>query len=494
MKTLNRYPVFLYLLPVFFFLLGYTDHGEFLHLKKLILPYLCIYSLVTLFYLVGKKSGLEKNRHALLTFYVALVYLFFGNIKSRFDYIPYIHSYIFFFILLIAFPYVIRFWMKRKPAIEAVIFSYCNVLMLVLCGTQLLLISLKLSKPDRFKLNKTELRAVQLTKTPSIHLILWDGYPGFRSLSEYFKFDNNDLKSYLQSNLYYVADHNHSNYYQTYISVNSLLNMQYISYLHQVPLNEYNTVMHHLQQIDENAVVNFLKSNQYHFYNNSIFEIDGKEVHHHNPKFKSSESIHFNQTFHKRMEKDHLWKFIKGRFKFDFAYRRIVLQQHLQNLSTIENLLKARPQTPHFTYSHIIMPHDPYFTDSIGVLLDRELAGKANNEELYVSYIKYTNLKIKEIVKHLSQTEPNAIVIIMSDHGYREYTAATDQHRKFDNLLAVHFPDTNYSTLNKINSNVNLFRIILNQYFSQQLPSLKDSCISIDEEKKIILSQPFLTK
>ena len=195
MKTLNRYPLFLYLLPVFFFLVGYTDHGEFLQLKKLLLPYLCMYAFMIGFYYLGKRTGRNEYQHALLTFYIAVIYLFFGNIKSRFDYIPYIHSYFFFFIMLIAFPYVIRIWIKRKPAIEAVIFSYCNVLMLVLCGTQLLLISLSLSKPDHFKLNKTALRDVQQANSPSIHLILWDGYPGFRSLSEYFKYDNSDLKA-----------------------------------------------------------------------------------------------------------------------------------------------------------------------------------------------------------------------------------------------------------------------------------------------------------
>lgn len=339
-------------------------------------------------------------------------------------------------------------------------------------------------------LQKIGWKSVTPIAKPSIHLILWDGYPGFHSLKQYFNFSNEDLKSFLQAHNFLVLDSIQSNYFQTYISVNSLLNMQYISYLHQVRLNEYNTVLHELKGINESAVPQFLKALGYHIENNSIFELDGQEVHHQNPKFKSSEQIHFNEVLHHRIMKDFLWRFTKGANPWKYAYDKIVLHQYYQNNSTIDNLLQYKASPPHFTYSHIIMPHEPYYTDSVGKLLDRTLAAKENNELLFINYLKYTNLKIKEIVSHLQATEPNSIVILMSDHGYREYVKSKELPLKFDNLMAIHLPDSNYGIIKNLKTNVNLFRVLLNQYFNQNLPLLRDSCITIDEEKNYIRSTP----
>ena len=134
------------------------------------------------------------------------------------------------------------------------------------------------------------------------------------------------------------------------------------------------------------------------------------------------------------------------------------------------------------------MPHEPYYTDSLGNFLDRTLAAKSNNEMLFINYIKYTNTIINKIATHLYAKDPNAIVIIMSDHGYREYTKEADLPLKFNNFLAVHFPDSNYTNISKMKSTTNLFRIILNQFFDQTLPPLADSCITINEEKQQIIS------
>ncbi|MBK7690241.1 MAG: sulfatase-like hydrolase/transferase [Bacteroidetes bacterium] len=488
MKAYLKYPIFLFLLPLFFFLVGYTEHGSFLHLHKMAIPYLCLYGGIGGCYCLLNIVKRQPNKNALWVLYVATVYLFFGNIKGRFDAVFTTGSYTIFCLTILLLPIATLLLLRKFPKLEKQLFSYANALLLALCITQGILVTLAVSKPDTYQLSTINFKENKCAATPSIHLILWDGYPGFRSLEKYFNFDNNDIKQKLKNKKYVVFDSINSNYFQTYFSINALLNMQYISYLHQVPLNQYYNVLHQLEQINDNQFTQFLIKNKYRIYNNAIFELGNQAVLNNNPKFKSAEQIHFNETLPKRLQKDFLWRFAKGKFKMKFAEEQTVLNQYNQNNATINRFFELKPTHPHFTYSHIIMPHEPYYTDSAGHFLNRAKAAKANNESLFINYIKYTNTLIDKMASHLQKQEPNSIIIIMSDHGYREYLQDSEIPLKFNNFLAIHLPDSNYANLSKMKSTQNLFRILLNQYFDQELPMLEDSCIAINEEKKQIIS------
>ncbi len=488
MKKLNGYPFFLFLLPVFFFLKGYTDHGFFLSLPKLIPAYLLISLTIVVLFFSLQKWLKQKNKAALLTFYCGVVYLFFGDIKSRFDYLPHIHSYFLFLPLLAFIPFLFGKLLKNRQHLLHTLFSYCNVLMILLCLTQCFLIFIGNKKSAAYALSPIKFDPCSISKGPSLHLVLWDGYPGFASLKTHFNYDNTALRNSFAKNKFFVCDSNHSNYFQTYVSVNSLLNLQYIPYLQHVPLNQYYTVLQHLKQIDENAVVQFFQNHQFHIDNNSIFRLaaqppqaysgtgDGVET-----KFKYSEEIHFNEVLHNRLQKDFLWRFLKGKCRWEYAYKKLVLQQHLYNVKALQHILQLKGGRAQFSYTHLMMPHDPYFTDQSGKLIDRDTAAKTSPEKLFMAYLQYTNTQIEAVCEHLLSVDPHAIIIIMSDHGYREYTADNELALKFDNLLAVRFPDSNYTEIKKMHSNVNLFRIILNQFYGQHFLMLPDSCIALDE-------------
>jgi hypothetical protein len=45
--------------------------------------------------------------------------------------------------------------------------------------------------------------------------------------------------------------------------------------------------------------------------------------------------------------------------------------------------------------------------------------------------------------------------------------------------MAIKFPNKDYKQVEKVKSNVNLFRTILNQFFSQSLPLINDSLIQV---------------
>ena len=129
------------------------------------------------------------------------------------------------------------------------------------------------------------------------------------------------------------------------------------------------------------------------------------------------------------------------------------------------------------------MPHGPYYYDSLGKenpyekIKDYSTWG---NKVLFVSYIKYTNRIIRSVLNDLVQHDPASIIILMSDHGYRDYADNRYyQPSRFDNICAIRFSGSIPAHLNDRRSNVNLFRYIFNAAFGQQLPYLADSSIAL---------------
>jgi len=90
--------------------------------------------------------------------------------------------------------------------------------------------------------------------------------------------------------------------------------------------------------------------------------------------------------------------------------------------------------------------------------------------------LKYSNRKLLELIDHIRKNSPRPpVIILMSDHGFRQLPEGSDQKYYFMNLNAVYLPNGNYAGFYDGMSNVNQFRVILNSQFNQKLPLLKDS-------------------
>ena len=81
---------------------------------------------------------------------------------------------------------------------------------------------------------------------------------------------------------------------------------------------------------------------------------------------------------------------------------------------------------------------------------------------------------VDTIISH----DPAAIIIVMSDHGFRSYNStALYQPFRYDNLCMVRLPDNKHAAMKNKWSNVNLFRYIFNCEFGQNMPYLADSSV-----------------
>jgi hypothetical protein len=140
-----------------------------------------------------------------------------------------------------------------------------------------------------------------------------------------------------------------------------------------------------------------------------------------------------------------------------------------------------KKQGPVFVYAHFMMPHGPYYYDSSGNKNPFDKIAnytKWKDKELFVSYLKYINNRVERILSDIISNDPGAVIVLMGDHGYREYdNKGLDQPYRYDNLCAVRFPGNNHVNFKENRSNVNLFRYIFNCEFGQQIPYLPDSSV-----------------
>ena len=150
----------------------------------------------------------------------------------------------------------------------------------------------------------------------------------------------------------------------------------------------------------------------------------------------------------------------------------------------MDSLLKktaavAHPK-PRFIFSQLILPHHPYYYDSLGnrrTNLDQSPDVEQEKRD-YVSYLVYTNKRLLSLVDSIRQNSVRPpVIMLMSDHGYRRFSHKKYEDYQFMTLNSILLPDKNYSGFYDGMSNVNQLRVLLNTQFGQRLPMLKDSTI-----------------
>jgi len=151
------------------------------------------------------------------------------------------------------------------------------------------------------------------------------------------------------------------------------------------------------------------------------------------------------------------------------------IYQHI--LNTIHSTGTVRK----FVYTHLELPHFPYYYDQFGnPYPDEIMVNNAPGDKIkYIEYLKYTNkvlLKLVDEIINNNQTPP--VIILMSDHGFRWLAGGAGKY-EFSNLFSVYLPDKNYSQFNDSITSVNVFRALLNTEFCQQSRMLKDTTIAI---------------
>jgi hypothetical protein len=487
MPLLKKIPFFLLLLALFFCLHGSIENFGFIRFTEVLYPGLYIVTGIIL--LTGLLLLFTRNLlHASLTaFFISLWYLFFGafhdQVKSI-DSLAFLKPYsvIIPILLLLTIGWILI--LKFRKSLHGRLAAYINMLMLIYCLVDIfILVKLQLTKPARLPVDSVKFDAAAVTKKPDVYLLVFDGYPGATSLKDSFNFTNDNLQQYLALNAFKPLPV-FANYDLTYFCMASTFNMQYVKKdFHQLHLTQRDFQKRGVE-INQAAIFTVFRSLGYQVNNFSIFEIDGlPPVSDKNSFLLSQAKLLTDKIFHKRLNRDvgdRLGRIIPFWKNRDF-YQHDTDNKHAEDLLIRSATEKKQP--PQFVYAHFMMPHGPYYFDSLGNKNPYEKIShytRWQDKALFLSYLKYVNKRMINMVDSIVKHSPEAIIVVMGDHGFRSFnTTALYQPMRFDNLCAARFPDGKYYRMKDKWSSVNLFRYLFNSQFGQKIPYLSDSSITL---------------
>jgi len=491
--------LFLILLPAFFLLHNYNEVFSFMPLRYPLKYAAVIYSVMAIVYLVGVYFFKSRSKVALILFLLTLLFLFFaplhgfvknlskGNFFGRYS----------FFLSLIFLLLIFLIWkIARWSAVSPAILHYLNLVMICLVGLEganlaINYVDFKKSKNLIYS-DKTICQhfvpslAVDSIK-PDIFLLVFDEYTASRTLQSLWHFDNHAIGDWLTGAGFYLPVKSNANYPCTFFSLPSMFNMNYLD---------------PKKAGDATISKNILQGTR-SFSDNETFCILGKEGYsirylapHENKIEQNGLGNYFDflvdhklyeQTLFADVQRDLAWQFIsvsQAQKNKEYAVNKLYEKVTKAN-KTIELTKDAckisTDRKPQFVYTHFMIPHEPNVFDSAGGFKP-ELLDFSNRAiaKTYPDQVMYANKVIRELVSFIKiHNKQNTIIVVMGDHGFKEYDSTLSVPSEYANFAAIYFPGQDYHLLYDHITPVNIFRIIFNQFFSQQLPLLKDSLVSV---------------
>jgi hypothetical protein len=303
---------------------------------------------------------------------------------------------------------------------------------------------------------------------PNIYYLVLDGYAARSTLEKYYGFDNAEFLGALRKLGFRVSENAFSNYYYTSGSLCATLNMDF---------NEKGENLN--AGLQDNRLFEAFRENGYRVY----YLYSGYAV---TSSFRNADStvyIDGPNEFEKSLLKHTI-------LRLDDLIGLFARQRLSSQFSKMHDLA-AVSHRPRFTFMHFVAPHPPYIFKRDGSIRTRHRFAEHSWEpkEFYVDQLVYLNGQIETLVTGIRQRDPEAVIILQSDHG-PWITGATgdDVFEARSKILyawyapQLHIPDTT--------SSVNTFRYVLNSYFNTGFSILPDSMAG----KAALMKDPLLLK
>jgi hypothetical protein len=482
----RKYPLFVVGLPLFFVLHGFTENYDLVPIKDAILltgVYIGYSFILLVLFRFLYKNWLKAG---FASFLLMASHFFFGAIHDELRKLfpgTWITRYVFIlpvlFCLLVLALVLLK---KRNPSLKTTFFLNVSLLLLLLMDTGWL-ISKQVRQKKNSKLSNQFIPCLDCKK-PNIYLIITDEYAGSKELKDLFSFDNSAFENELSGRGFHVVKNARSNYNFTPFSMASLLSMDYLKGVSHRS-NELKNRDICYQNINHNDLVRTLKSFGYDFINQSLFTFADEPVgYDYHDFYLTGKRLITAQTLTGRL-KTELAYHLTTTFKFDWAIKNFTktltsdIQKKYANTIAIAGQQSNKPR---LIYTHFVMPHYPYLYDKDGREVSFEQSIQGERKDLYLGFLQYCNRLCLSLVDSILKKDlTNPIILLMSDHGFTKFGNGADQSYHFQNMVNIYFPGQDYSKVPDSLSNVNVFRVLLNTQFRQQLPLLKDSTFFLQE-------------
>lgn len=494
------YPALFVLYPALFL---FAHNIEEAGLDALPLPLAATAAVTGLIGLVAGLTVRDRARSALLTFIGAFAFFSFGHAMNLLSGIPG-------FTAGVPVAASIAVWIGAAVGLGALVIkakrsfsgltSFLNLFVAILVVLSLvqvagfylrpLLAPRPAEKAADLRLDKAA--AARPGDLPDIYYLIFDRYALGSNLREYFDFDNSEFLDYLRGKGFYVAANSHGNYAGTYLSLASSLNMEYLDYLVKKGPVKKSLVNRMLQDY---KVWRLLKSAGYRFIHFGDWYEPTKYNRYADLNFRSGGMIDLSRDFARKF----LETTLAGPLVRNSVVSTATRDRLLEKLARLAEI--PRTPGPKFVFAHILLPHHPFLFGPSGEVPVEGDAGVKRQDLKYVDQLRFTNVKIRELIDAiLERSERAPIIVLQSDEGPGEEEKPKDliaRYTKVDRMAlntrirtgilnAYLLPGIGRDGLYPRISPVNSFRLIFDRYFGTDFGLLPDKTFRTISDKTTV--------
>jgi len=287
-----------------------------------------------------------------------------------------------------------------------------------------------------------EIEKVIFKTKPNIYFIQPDGYVNFSEIDKgYYQIDNSEFKSFLQGQDFTIYPNFRSNYCTTLTSNASVFSMKHHYYNNGFNFSERMNLREVI--VSDNAVLRVLKNNGY--------------------------KTHLLAEWAYLLANLPEMGYDECNFSYDeLPYLTTGLDEIREVAPYLEQAMQRDTLQPKFYFIELFLPGHIATTAA-------ESAGVEGEKEWWTNNLRESNKKLETLLSMIEDKDPNALVVLLSDHGgyvgmeyMSELRSKSNDRDKiysaFSSLLAVKWPKE-YASNDELpfRSGVNFFRILFSQ-------------------------------
>jgi hypothetical protein len=305
-----------------------------------------------------------------------------------------------------------------------------------------------------------------VVRTPNVYYFVLDEYGRLDQLRDILDYDNTWFYDDLRERDFVVNEAAHSPYQQTVMSMASVLDMDYVA---TTPDEAPNGNMPFADRLrGENATVDYFKALGYEY----IYSSPGVFTWSRCVQGIADLCIEAQNTGVNLSEMELSLLDLTPIGSLDIAREAVTDPAYV-----MEQLDEHRDEVtePFFLYGHTLNPHGPFRYTEDCELRDKFAYSELplNKSELdqanYVQDLACLNQKILTAVDQIRADDPEAIIIVASDHGSKfipdgykrlEEWRPEAVREEFGALWAVHLPEECRDGVDEVDNTINTFRIV----------------------------------
>ncbi len=325
---------------------------------------------------------------------------------------------------------------------------------------------------------------------PDFYYFIFDRYARADVLQRYFEFNNSDFLSQLENSGFYIASNSAANYPQTYLSLASSLNLSHLDYLPEVlGKDNVDKAVVFKTHIQNNALVNFFKNRGYRYIllgNSWPPTRDSADAVYTFNLMAGTQDLLLN--WYEQTLFNTILGLTTGNYFYAESYNLVRLQANIDFQFNQKINEYVSIESPKFVFGHVMLPHPPYLVNHDCDPVSLERAREDDNKQGYLEQLACANKIMLRLSQEILNRNQPAVIIFQSDEGpYPATVGLPDESENLEEFITsvrIHAPilmavyadkaeATNgfYSNM----SPVSMWTLLLNYYFSSQLPIPRDT-------------------